>query len=125
MSNLPVYIQDATLKAARAAEVPDADFDGGMNKGGNSPIGISTAVVNPSGWDLVEDTAARTSQHIGEAATDINVDQGADVNDTVALVAADAQTVADAPLDVATGAVNKTGATVEAGDFTFGVIPVA
>lgn len=124
MINLPVYILDTSEVAARSAEVPDADFSGGMNPASNSPIGVSTAAVNPSGWPLEEDTAPATSQHIAGAAVAINVVQGADVNDQVALVAADGVTTPDAVADAVTGAVNKTGVTIGAGEFIFGVIPV-
>lgn len=127
-TNLPTYALDPALVAARAAEVPDADFAGGMNKGAClNGLGINTGNYNPkdTDWPRIEDTAAHQTQHIGQALFDINVVEGADINNEVAFVQADANTADGAVLDVATGAVNKTGATVAAGDWAWGVIPVA
>jgi hypothetical protein len=126
-TNLPTYNLDASL--VRSGEVTAADWSGGMNKGGsNAPgVGINTGNYDPkaSDWPRIEDTAAHESQHIGQTADDLNVVQDADVNDEVAFVQADASTAADGVLDVATGAVNKTGATVPEDAWCWGVIPVA
>lgn len=126
-TNLPTYELASTL--VRSSEVTAADWSGGMNKGGsNAPgIGINTGNYDPKAedWPRIEDTAPHESQHLGQTAEDINVVQGADVNDEVAFVQADGDTAADAVLDVATGAVNKTGVTVPEDSWCWGVIPVA
>lgn len=135
-ANLPTYALNAVAVAARAAEVPDADFSGGMNFGAcANGVGINTGNYDPkdTDWPRIEDTAAHETQHIGgnglgDGSTDgfvIQVVDGADINDNVAFVQADASTAPDAVLDAATGAVNKTGETVPAGSWAWGVIPVA
>lgn len=124
-NNLPTY----TLGTTRAGEVAAADWAGGLNKGGsNAPaIGVNTGNVNPKeqDWPRVADTSARQSGVMGEGDTDINTVNGADVNNTVAFIEADSNAAADAVMDVATGAVNRTGAAVATGDFVWGEIPVA
>jgi len=74
MANSPTAFVDATTVAAREAEVPNANFQGGMNGGGsNMGIGIATGQPDLSGddasWTLNDqDGAARTpqaSQYIG------------------------------------------------------------
>lgn len=127
MVNLPTYELDAG--SIRAGEVPAADWADGMNKGGsNAPgIGINTGDYDPKpeDWRRTADTAAHDSQHIGIAPAPLQVVQGADINDNVAFVEADADTAPDAVADAATGAVNKTGVTVPSGSYLWGVIPVA
>jgi len=137
-TNLATYELNETVATARSAEVPDASFSDGVNRGGsNAPgVGINTGNFDPKAedWPRIEDTAARTSQHIGgvpdvdgDTGTNgfpIQVIQGADTDDNVAFVEAEALTAPDAVLDAATGAVNKTGADVPAGSWVWGVIPV-
>ncbi len=129
MSNLAIYNLNGTLVTARAAEVPAADFAGGMNKGGSCApgIGINTGNYDPkaSDWPRIADTAAHDSQHIGQTASALQAVQGADINDTVAFVQTIAAIAPDAVLNIATGAVNKTGKTVPSGSWAWGVIPVA
>jgi hypothetical protein len=75
MATLPTfYIEDATV-TTRAAELPNASFDNGMNFGGsNAPaIGVNVGVADLAGTTgqftlLDQREAARTpqtSQHIG------------------------------------------------------------
>jgi len=129
MSNIPTYYYDPTLVAARALETPNADWVGGLNRGGSNTngIGIATGFYDPAvnDWARIEDTAAHESQHIGEDATSILLIQGADVNDEVAFVQADADTADGAVLDAVTGATNETGVTVPADSWVWGVIPNA
>lgn len=132
-TNIPTYALNGTAVTARALEVPAASFDNlGSCSGG---IGIATAVVDTNDKAFTEGTptAAYQTQHIGGDGLDsgstttfaVETVQGVDVNDTVAYVQADASTAADAVLDITTGAINKTGATVAAGARVWGVIPVA
>jgi hypothetical protein len=127
MANLPTYELSAAL--IRSGEVAAADWADGMNKGGSCApgIGINTGDYQPKAfdWPRIEDTAAHESQHIGQTEAVIQVVQGADVNDQVAFVQADAETAPDAELDATTGADNKTGKTVPASDWAWGVIPQA
>jgi hypothetical protein len=125
-ANLPTYLD--TIE--RSAEVAAADWTGGMNKGSCAPgVGINTANYNPKAqdWPRIADTAAHTSQHLGQAAQALTVADYAgtpDLNDNVAFVQADAETAPDAILDVATGAVNRTGQTVPINSWAWGTIPV-
>lgn len=132
-TNIPTYALNGAAVTARASEVPAASFDNlGSCCGG---IGIATAVIdtNPDAFTEDTPTEAYQTQHIGgdglgdgDATTfAVETVQGADVNDTVAYVEADASTAPDAVLDATTGAVNKTGVTVAAGARVWGVIPVA
>lgn len=130
--------------SARQAQVSGAAWDDGMNYASCQPgIGINTGNFSPkpSDWAEVADTAAHPSQFIGgidpaestgadtgnggTTEVDLLAIQGADINDNVAFVEADGSTVADAVADAATGAVNKTGVTVPAGAWLWGVIPNA
>ena len=106
-----------------------SDWTGGGNKAGSNANGIGINTGNPSpktqDWAAINQTAPYESRAIGQAADDITVVFGADVNNEVAFVSADANTAADAVLDSTTGAVNKTGAQVDIGDYCWGMIPVA
>ena len=117
-TNIPTYAANLTVRTARQAEVPDASFSNGMNNGSCSGgLGINTGDYDPKATDFsrIEDTTPHQTQLIGGsgvAAGDntsfaIRTVQGADVNDEVAFVQADASTAPDAVLDVTTGAVNK------------------
>ena len=123
-TNLATYEFDQTLKAAREAEVPLADFDGGMNKGGsNAPgIGVNTGNYDPKAqdWPRIEDTEPHNSQHIGQDPDSLYVDTGP--LDQVAFVQAEGDTDPDDPLDTTTGALNKTGAVVPEDAWCWGVI---
>ena len=128
-TNLPTFFLDPDL--TRAAEVTAADWAGGLNKGASCApgIGINTGNPNPklSDWTLLDQAGAarvpQQSQHIGTTVDDINAYQGADINDTLAFVEAVGAVAPDAV--IASGAVNKTGQTLQAGDRAWGVIPVA
>lgn len=133
--NLKTFFQDSVLTAARAAETTGADWDdtdgNGCNRvASNSPgIGINTGDYDPkeTDWPRIDPTYG-LGQNIG---TDngvnnrITLDQGADQNDQVVFVAADAETAPDAVLDAVTTAVNRTGKTVPAGAFAWGSVPIA
>lgn len=154
MSNLPTYNLNAASVTARNAEyagTPLTDDEGsntyadpvlGCNKAGsNAPgIGIATGNIAPKvqDWSVLDQAgAARTpqdSQHIGgdglgegDASNNpINVIQGADINDTVSLIAAVVQGADDAGYNTA-GAdpVNRSGETVEIGENLWGTNSVA
>lgn len=123
-TNLATYELNPTL--VRSVEVPDADWSGGVNKGGsNAPgLGINTGNYDPKAqdWPRIADTEAHPSQHIGQAESPLLAIDGADINDNVAFVQADAETAPDGELDAATGAINKTGETVPASAWVWGVI---
>jgi len=125
-ANLPTYLDTIP----RAAEVTAADWTGGMNKGACAAgIGINTGNYDPKeqDWPRIADTAARTSQHIGQAAQALSVADYAntDENDNTAFVQTAGAIAPDAVLDATTGAVNRTGATVPASSWCWGTIPVA
>jgi hypothetical protein len=142
MANLATYHQDAVTKAARAAQVPAADFDGGVNKGGSCAggIGLNTGDVDPKldDWTVLDQAGAarapQNSQHIGgdgtaagnTASEPLRAVQGADVNDTLSYVtaivtAADGVGVGTANADP----INRTGKTVTAGERLWGTNTVA
>ena len=71
----PTYFIDDVAKAARAAEVPNADFEGGMNYGGSCACGLGinqgggAVVGTPEQFTLLDQHGdarnAQISQHIG------------------------------------------------------------
>ena len=87
------YLQSAALKTAGETRVPEADFDNGMNRAGSCAPGVGIATGNGecklSDWTLLDQFAQardpQQSQHVGQSASDINVEAGADLNDTVSL----------------------------------------
>ncbi len=141
-TNLPTYLLNANSVSARSAQVPNADFSGGMNKGGsNAPgIGINTGNIDPKldNWSVLDQAGdirnPQDSQHIGgdgltdggQAKSAINVIQGADVNDSVSFIVAVVQAAPGAGFGVA-GAdpINRTGATIEIGDRAWGTNTIA
>lgn len=138
--NRATYLLDADLKrdseytGTPFTDTESANYNArlGCNKAGSCApgIGITTGFANPAAaLNSTVDTAARRSQHIGkvaDATTTFKAIEGADVNNTLARVVVDAGgAAADAVADVATGAVNRTGATVAEDDVIWGVIPVA
>jgi hypothetical protein len=139
--NLPSYSLNATSVTARQGETPNADWDGGLNRGGgnNMGVGINTGDVNPKAqdWSLNDQNGAardpQNSQHIGGSGLDdgdqvtnaVRAIQSGDVNDTLAFVTAN-QTAEDGEVaDTVTGTVNRTGKQVTAGQNLWGTIPVA
>jgi len=126
--NLPIYNLDPAQVATRASEVPLASFANGLNTGGsNAPgVGINTGNYDPkaSDWPRIVGGAAHQSQHIGAAANELQVDQGADINDQVAFVQTAGAIAPGGVLDIPTGAINLTGQTVPSGSWAWGVIPI-
>ena len=52
--NNPTYYVNAATQTVREIQVPDADFDGGMNAGGSNACGIGIGPAAPrSNWPLV------------------------------------------------------------------------
>lgn len=140
--NLATYELNPDTVAVRAAEVPDADFAGGMNEGGsNAPgIGISTGSINPKvqDWTTTDsDNSTRNPQHsqhlggggLGDGSQDryrIQCVQGADINDSVSFIealteAAPGQGFGNAGADP----VNRTSETIEVGDRAWGTNTIA
>ena len=136
--NLPTYhLNDASV-SARAAEVPAADFTGGLNRGGSNAcgVGINTAAVNPklSDWSLLDQhgdaRSPQLSQHIGgnglgvgsEDFTSLFAAQDPDFDDTLHFVVADQLAIPGGVYDTVSGAVNRTGGDIEIGDRAWGTV---
>ena len=131
-TNSAVFYQNIALQ--RAGEVTAADWDDGMNKAGSCICGLGINTGAPSTPDPVrftlldQDGAARApqnAQHIGQALTALTAVQGADVNDTLAYATGDTQAADGVIFDTVSGAVNRTGATLEIGDTAWGTVTVA
>lgn len=128
-TNQVTYYLDPTLVAARSAEVPLADFTGGLNRGGSCAvgIGINTGNPNPSeqDWPRPATSEIQTSQHIGVDPTNIfTIDETfAEDEAVVSFVEAAGTVVADATIATVSGTdiVNRTGQTLSAGDWAWGV----
>jgi hypothetical protein len=139
MSNLATYSVNATSLAARIAEVPNADFTGGVNRAQcNEGVGICTDVRNVklSDWTELDQAEAvrdpQNSQHIGgdglgagdATVMPITIINGADINDTAILITADTQATPTNIYHIASGAINVGTDTIEIGDLAWGVVPV-
>lgn len=138
--NLPTSSVNAATLATRSAEVPNADFTGGMNPGGcNIGIGITTALSDPklTDWTLLDQAGAarapQNSQHIGgnalgdgdQSTMPITVINGVDVNDTAVFVVADQVATNGQVFDTVSGAINVSDRTIQIGERAWGAIPVA
>lgn len=145
MTNLATYGRNEAAVTAREAQVALADFDDGLNLGAsNAPgIGICTDVVDPKliDWSVLDQNEdardPQGSQHIGITGQgvgstnpltsyDVQVVQGADINDTVSFI----EVLADAVPGQGMGAanadpVNRTGQNVVIGDRVWGTNTVA
>ncbi len=105
---------------------PGADFVGGMNRGGSCApgIGIATGEPNPKPDDWSRDARLLyESQALGQVGEDINVNEDPDFNNKVSFVQAVGAVAPGAV--IANGAVNRTGQALVAGDWAWGVVPVA
>jgi hypothetical protein len=120
-------------------------YQGCNRAGSNAPgIGINTGDVStpaPDQFTLNDQAEAarapQNSQHIGgdglgdgDASVNpinaLDLTPGAiDVNDTLAFAVADTQAVDGVAFDTVTGAVNRTGGTIEVGETAWGTVPVA
>lgn len=143
MTNLATYGRNEAAVTAREAQVALADFDDGLNLGAsNAPgIGICTDVVNPklSDWSVLDQNEdardPQGTQHIGGLGIeggnegtlyDIQVVQGADVNDTVSFIEVLADAVPGQGMGLANAdPVNRTGQNVVIGDRVWGTNTVA
>lgn len=126
--NLPTFYIDSAARTPREAEVPDADFTGGMNTGAsNAPgVGVNTGDYDPKVTDwqppVGVPAAVQTSQIIGGAQTGLLVLDPATAGDdeVTAFVTATGdvapddvvETVAGFPLRNRTGKTVPTGASV-------------
>ena len=136
-ANVPTYFlraaatRDSEYTGTPFQDTVSASYNGnlGCNKAAsNAPgIGIATGFVNPkaSDWPQSADTAAHESQHIGDTVDDINAIEGTDVNNDLVFVQSDSNAADDAVCDVATGGVNRTGATIATNDWLWAVVPNA
>jgi hypothetical protein len=130
--NLPTYYLDSAEVTARSAEVPDADFAGGMNKGAsNAPgVGVNTGDYDPkvSDWPrpAVQPTTVQDSNKIGGVATGLNV-VDATFGDTALCAFVEALTGAIAPDGIIENNVagfamiNRTGKTIPQNSWAWGV----
>lgn len=128
--NLPTYFIDSAIITARAIELPDADFDDGVNRGGSNAgvIGINTGDYSPKDTDWPEIEQLSESQYIGEDISGVFCIDATFGDDALAgFGPADGVTAADAVLtvDVAGSGfntVNRTGDEVPSGAWTWGAI---
>lgn len=128
--NYVCYFQDTVLTAARAAEVPNADFvdtDGnGCNRAAsNSPgIGINTGDYDPKVGDWPRAEVAGLGQNIGtDNGVNNRINAIPDGNDQVLFIQAVADVANDAQFALS-GAFNRTGVTVPNGSWCWGHVPV-
>ena len=129
--NLVTYFVDSTEVAARSAEVPDADFTGGMNRGGSCApgLGINTGDYDPKeqDWNPPGGVPAevRESQQIGGALSGILVLDPATVGDDelTQFVTALAPIAPDDIIETVAGFAmrNRTGKTIPSGSSAWGV----
>jgi len=135
-TNLPLYSLNPAAVSARTSQVNASAFTGGMNRGSNSGnLGANTGAKNPKPQDFsrIQATAPQKTQHIGGSGLgagtttnfDLNVVNGADVNNEVAFVRAVANVAVNAVINTTTGARNRTGVAMVSGDWAWGEIPVA
>lgn len=120
--NIPTFY----LGTIEAAQFPNADLIGGVNRGGgNSPgIGINTGDYSPKASDWSEEVRdPQNSQHLGGAAAPVTFIQGADVNDQAAFVQTAGSVAPDGALIL--GVINKTGKTVPPNVWCWGVKTIA
>ena len=121
--NRAVALKDTANR--RTGEVSGADWTGGMNDAGACApgIGINTGDYSPKPSDWSEDERIQqASQQIGQSVVVLNP-QGLTGDEKASFIQADGVTAPDAELDVATGAVNRTGKTVPAGAWVWGEEP--
>ena len=128
--NYVTFFQDSVITAARAAEVPNADFvdtDGnGCNRAAsNSPaIGVNTGDYDPKVSDWPRADGFAIGQNIG---TDNGVHNRVktipDGNDHARFIQAVADVAPDGQFGV-TDAFNRTGKTVPNGSWAWAHVPV-
>ena len=124
--NLASYYRDTVNR--RTTEVTAASWTDGCNDAGSCApgIGINTGDVNPKPSDWSRDARnTQTSQQIGQTATQIELIQGADVNDQAAFVQATVAAADGAEVIAASGRRNRTGATIAIGDWLWASADVA
>jgi len=135
-TNLPVFSLNPAAVSARSSQVYTDAFVGGMNRGSSAGnLGANTGAKNPKPQDFsrIQATAPQKTQHIGGSGLgagtatdfDLNLINGADVNNEIAFVKAVATVAVDGVINAATGAVNRTGVQMVANDWAWGEIPVA
>ena len=130
-ANFPTGYRDSTEQTARAIEVPDADFTGGLNPGGsNAPgIGVCTGVADfkDTDWQVPATHVIADSQLIGKDLSGIEaIDNQTDPDNPdpgiVALVTTLGVVAIDGIIASASGfaMLNKTGAELPAGVSAWG-----
>lgn len=126
----PQYFIDSALISARQVEVPDADWDGGVNRGAsNAPrLGVSTVQIDPKVQDWSRPPAPQRqlvrSQVIAGAQSAIFViDPTFGDNSLTGFQQADADIPPDGVMPPIEGftLINRTGQTIPAGSWAFGV----
>ena len=120
--NIAFTYFDSTHKAARAAELPQADFDGGCNNGigVGSCVGVCTGIYDFNAQNFsLGDAAYVQSQYIGQS-------KGSAVTIKDFVVGGSSQFIASTAADTdpgdgfITGLLNMTGKMVPAGSRVFG-----
>ena len=129
--NLPTFFRDSALRAARAVEVPNADFTDGCNDAGsNAPgIGINSGDYDPkpSDWPRINmadpSGSVAESQQIGEDKSGINLTDGTAAVLVTAFVQATGEVAPGGQVAVAAGFAvdNLTGKTVPANSWLWAV----
>lgn len=127
-NNLPTYYIDSTARTPRESETPSADWAGGGNDAGsNAPgVGINTGNPNPkeSDWPRPVAEVLGESQIIGGTASGLfAIDETFGPTALVAFVEATAQVAPDGIISSVSGfdMINRTGQTLEIGDWAWGV----
>lgn len=129
--NLVSYFIDSGERTIRTAEVPDADWTGGMNDGGSCApgIGINTGDYDPktSDWkpfDVIP-TQVAESQQIGLTQSGIFIldPQTAGDDELTQFVTATGDVAPDGIIETVAGfaMVNRTGKTIPTGSSAWGV----
>lgn len=133
------YLSDNAANTVRQPEVPLADFEGGMNRGGSCApgLGINTGNVNPKldDWTVLDQDgnarAPQNGQHLGgsglgdgdQSVTPIRADLDPDFDSELHFRVADAAVGPGGIYHIGDGAINQTGANVEIGDRLWGTVP--
>lgn len=120
--NYAGYLLDGTKVTARSAEVPNADWAGGVNQAGSNAcgIGINSGDYDPKpqDWPLIENDAE--SRHIGDTTVTRIIAVPDGVNDEFEYVQASSDVAPDTEIQPLL--FNRTGKTVPNGSWVWGVI---
>jgi hypothetical protein len=129
-TNLPTIFQDSAARAIRESETPLASFTDGLNPGASNAggIGINTGGYDPKDSDWAPmDPRIEVGQYIGGTQSGLNAPTDAfGPNTLVAWSQATSNVSPDGVIDSDVGgsgfaSVNRTGTTIAAGEWAWGV----